>query len=402
MIPQQKPGPYELDAVIGFDCTDDDAKCVLLEIPDDPPSTLPNGNPSTFTGYADPCVRSEIFNNNDTKKLWMTYSWPFIHRVGLHAVTGIATHLASSSDGGHTWNFRKNLWEPEPMTFEGEEGFLDHEVSNILPVKSAAGQYWLGARLNYFLPNEGGVNERPAITIHIQLFKSKTIEGLSTSQGLKLGSDYADKEIEIDINLNKLTGKKEPGFWTEPALYYDGQSAYLALRIATYKPGTQIPTLNKDEVYVFSFNPDVDISEWELHNEGVLAGHAEAMELDGDALTQIEITKSRSGQLLLLATSMKYDPSLPAGIQQYIHEGIYVMEIESLSPPKLKRTVDDQLVIRAKLNASDNDPSGPGASGYDPNSESGIFMVKRDFSYSMKVEIRKTNVVISSIRLKST
>ena len=138
-----------------FDCPAGSVDCPELVIDGDSPDELPGGGLSEFHGFADPTIRKDP----DSDRIWMAYSWPNVHVVGLRHVPGVDTHLAYSDDGGLTWQFHSELWLSEAaqdLSGSMEDGYIDHEVPNLLPRITASGTIWYGVRLNYFVSNAGG------------------------------------------------------------------------------------------------------------------------------------------------------------------------------------------------------------------------------------------------------
>jgi hypothetical protein len=64
-------------------------------------------------------------------------------------------------------------------------------------------------------------------------------------------------------------------------------------------------------------------------------------------------------------------------LKDYNHQGCVALEIESLSPPRLKRDADGKLALRATVSASDSNELGSAACAYDPASSSGILFTRR-------------------------
>jgi hypothetical protein len=150
--------PQEIDCLAGS------VDCPELVIDGDAPDELPGGGLSEFHGFADPTIRKDP----DSDRIWMAYSWPNVHVVGLRHVPGVDTHLAYSDDDGLTWQFHRVLWPSEAaLDLSGslEAGYIDHEVPNLLPRITASGTIWYGIRLNYFVSNTGGF-PTPVVTRH--------------------------------------------------------------------------------------------------------------------------------------------------------------------------------------------------------------------------------------------
>jgi hypothetical protein len=60
------------------DCLPGTPGCEELRVQGDPYYVLPNGTASTFSGYADPCIR----RNPLSGVFWLIYSWPNFGFIG--------------------------------------------------------------------------------------------------------------------------------------------------------------------------------------------------------------------------------------------------------------------------------------------------------------------------------
>ncbi len=374
------------------DCTVQSNACAELRVDGDQPSQLPNGRPAGFRGAADPCIRKDPL----TGTLWMAYSWPKVEVLKggsgfkpFHAMPGVDTHLASSKDGGATWHFEKVLWPTMADVDKGSRGgagFTSHEVPNILPHQAGAGVIWYAARQDYFLPDPGAYKSRPPGSFRIRMMQAATPQELSDAPAATLGGEVTESGWGVDVNLSALSPSPDKHIWTEPALYFEGDTLYLTLQRLCYKGAS--PDWSAIETVVFATKPVGDVRHWAWHAVGQLAGASEAKELGGDGLTQVEIAKGTDGQLLALLTPETYDE----GRRDFVLHGCRVVEIASMDPPRLSRDSSGKLKVRAVITASDLVPLGPGASGYDPASSTGVVLVRRQKGVGMTVSLHRTGV----------
>jgi hypothetical protein len=161
-----------------LDCIPGTGACTELKIQGDAPYALPNGTASPFSGYADPSLRKDPQSGT----LWLSYSWPNYHLVDGRRVPSVDVHLAKSTDGGSSWTFVKSLWPSTPISNPAnpsQNGFLENEASNLLPVLEGNTVTWYAVRLNYFMPDIGGANALSVNSFHIRVFKAASPEVLT-------------------------------------------------------------------------------------------------------------------------------------------------------------------------------------------------------------------------------
>lgn len=372
-IETQPPAPHT-DAPV-FDCTATKPLCPHIVIAGDGFAALPNGEPSPFRGFADPTIRQDP----QTNRLWMAYSWPNVHVLGpLQVVPGVDIHLAHSDDGGATWAYDGDLWSSYADTNRGGDGapgFTDHEVANLLPIQTASSLTWVGARLDYFLPNSGGFKERPVGSFRLVLTQADSPAQLRDAPSVTLGSSLTSPGWGVDFYLSSLDASLERcSLWNEPALFYENETLYLVVRCLAYSQTTSLPMMDESDLVVFSTQPVGDLKGWQWSYLGALAGSNEARELGGDGLTQVDLAKGTDGALLAVLTTDAWSNAE----RDFIHYGCLVVEVESLDPPALKRDDDGRLIVRAVATASDQSPLGPGACSYDPASATGVLIVRRE------------------------
>ncbi len=363
----QSPAPPVTTSVPQVvDCVPGASGCSLVQIAGDPPYTPPGGQPSPFSGTADPTLRKDPASS----ALWLAYSWP--HYLSTSPLTpAVEVHLAKSLDGGSTWNAVKVLFPADagisPTT--GQSGVTFHEVCNLLPVQESGGVTWYSANLDYF-----AVGSNPdGRSFRIRVAKAATPEELSTAPGVSLGAAGTDAAWGADQNLSALsTDLSDVGNFNEPALCYENGRLYLVVVSFHYNQGQ--PALDRDKIHVFSTIPSGAPATWTWTYRGVLAGNAEALELGGQRLTQVDIVRGLDGKLLMVATPDDWNSTL----SDYNHKGCVVAEIASLSTPALARGTNGKLKVRARVTASDANALGSAASTYDPDSSTGLLFTRRN------------------------
>ena len=134
-----------------------------------------------------------------------------------------------------------------------------------------------------------------------------------------------------------------------------------------------VPKVSESDVVVFATEPTGEVRSWRWRYVGKLAGGAEARELGGVGVTQIDLARGVDGQLLLVTSPDDWN----TGMQDFVHYGCRVTEVESIDPPKLARDSAGRLKVRATITASDTMPLGPGACTYDQASATGVLLVRR-------------------------
>ena len=339
-----------------------------------------------FHGYADPSIRKDP--NSDT--LWFSYSFPHYKLHGTDWVPSVSIHLSKSLDNGVTWSFEKKLFEPIAMNNPAntsQEGFLDHETVNLIPVSYSGEEFWCAARLNYFIPKIGGFAARPNNSFHISIIKASTPSELTNGNVGTIGGNFTHSTWNVNSTLIPPDLISTYFFWNEPGLYFDSTLNKLYLVMAAFAYNGSLPDLSKSNVYVYSTVPDGNPDTWAWTYNGKLVGESEANELGGQKVTQTDISKGIDGKLLLICTPDDYNDTL----NDYNHKGCRVVEIKSLETPKLERDCQGNLKVRVSISASDSNELGSGASAYDPSSVTGILFTKRiKTSTNLTANIRKT------------
>lgn len=371
----------EANQIIELDCID--ANCQELTVPGDPYQVNPD-----FFGYADPSIRKDV--NSTT--LWLAYSYPHYKLSGADYVPSVSIHLAKSVDSGNNWIFVKELFQPTPLTNPADanqEGFLDHEVVNLLPVKQDNQNYWLAARLNYFIPTEGGFSARPNNSFFISILKADSPENLTNGEMGTIGGPLTHSGWNVNQTLIPPDLNSDAFFWNEPALYFDEISNKLYLLMVAFVYNGPTPVMNKNNTYVYATTPSGNPSIWNWEYKGILANSSVANELGAERISQVDIAKGKDGELLLILSPDDWNSDK----NDFNHKGCKVVEIESLENPSLTRDGSGKLKVHVSITASDSNELGSGASAYDPASETGILFTKRiKTQSSLTANIRITGI----------
>ena len=365
------------------------ATCPALVIKDDDVSRYPDGRPAAFRGFADPCLRKDPVSG----ELWLVYSWPHMEHLGpgaLDYAAGVETHLAVSKDSGKSWKRDKVLWPRTPATFKdartraAKEGFISHEVPNIVPCTIDGKASWVGVRDDYFLGRDGNYKARDNRSFCFRLMTAATPPELSDAPYVTFGHSMTSPECKVDVNLCDLS-KDFPVMFipNEPTLYFRDGRLYFAFVCMTFNG--QTPDFPSSFIAVLSTECKGPIQKWTWRYHGKLTTHKEAKELGGDSLTQIDLALGKDGKLLALLTPEAWNPKAPGAeggdaFFGIMHYGCVVVEVESLDTPALARRKDGKLAVRAILTSTTPTEQGPGAAAYDPASATGILFTLRDLS----------------------
>jgi hypothetical protein len=347
-------GGDELPAAQVFDCLAGAADCPVLVINGDSPDELPGGGLSEFQGFADPTIRKDP----DSDRIWMAYSWPNVHVVGLFHVPGVDTHLAYSDDGGVTWEFHSALWPSEAafdLSGSFEAGYIDHEVPNLLPRNTAGVTIWYGVRLDYFISNTGGYQTRKGSSFRLAIMQADSPPELAAADVAVLGSAITHPNWGVETYLAALDPDILPcDLWNEPVLYWYEDELYLVVHCLGYDDVTLIPTVAENDLVVFATTAQGPVTSWTWRYVGKLAGHQEATELGVVGLTQVDIVRDLDGQWLAVVTPESWTVTE----DDFIHYGCRVVEIENMTSPFFSRYRSGSLKLRAEISASDQDRTG--------------------------------------------
>ncbi len=199
---------------------------------------------------------------------------------------------------------------------------------------------------------------------------------LANAPSVTLGAAATHPGWDVSLDLTKLDDEVAGcAMWNEPALLAEPEVVYLAVRCLRFEPATRSPDWDTSELFVFRAQTAGAVGDWTWTYRGRLAGRAEAVELGGDGLTQIDLAYARDGTLVALLTPDGWD----ADSRDFVHHGLRVVEVASLATPSLARRADGSLAVRAVISADDG-PLGSGASTYDPELAAGIIFVRRSIT----------------------
>ena len=149
------------------------------------------------------------------------------------------------------------------------------------------------------------------------------------------------------------------------------------------------PVMSKSNVFVYSTTPTGSPNTWNWNYNGRLIDESISNELDGERITQTDLSLGVDGKLLLICTPDDWNSSQ----NDFNHKGCKVVEIKSLENAELERDCEGNLKVRVSITASDANELGSAASTYDPNSNTGILFTKRNkTSTQLLANIRKTNI----------
>ena len=378
--------PSLSNAAKRLDCTPD--RFPPLAIAGDDISRYPDGRPAGFRGFADPCLRRDPASGD----LWLAYSWPHMEKIGAGArdyAVGVETHLARSGDGGKSWRRTEVLWPKTPARFAARktgrerDGFVSHEVPTLAHGELDGKPAWFAARLDYFLGRPGNYKDREATSFCIRVMAAPDLPALAKAPYATFGFDWSSPENAVDVNLTRLSGDFPVAFIpNEPALFYRDGRLYLAIVVMTFRGDT--PVFDKSFIAMLATTPHGEPRNWKWGYLGKLAASAEARELGGETLTQVEIARARDGRLLALVTPLSWSAEAARELggdsfRGMMHRGCAVLEVESLDPPRLAKR-DGRLVVHAFLESTTHTRQGPGAATYDAASDTGILFTLRDLA----------------------
>jgi len=375
---ERAPTTSAADPPIAFHCALD-ATCPQIVIAGDPPATLGAG-PAPFRGYGDPSLEYDP----STETVWLSYSWldMLVSDPGPPPVIdfGVRTHLAQSNDGGATFSFVRAVSETEPITHPDSAagGWTIHEVSTL--VREAPGA-WQTLWLTYFDP----FGPPPQGTDHRSDFYYT--RSLSTTPGG--AGDVATPWIRGTStspsfgavhNLSTIPQLSDCVAFTEPALFAHGGATYLASNCVVFAGGIRRDDLERLVLLRRETNGYSYV--------GALIDYADALDLGATRLEQADLTLSRDGRVLLIAT-----PIVSGGNPE--HLGCVVFEVSDIAAAQVLRDGNGDAVQLARFTGDDTSSVGPGACTYDPASASGLLLVSHTFTanpFDLEFKLRATGI----------
>lgn len=354
-LPLLRTGAYAID------CRD--GRCPTV----DPGRAPKDAARNRISGFADPSIRQ-----GPDGVVWMAYSVPS-SGDDPRGLLRVDTALARSDDDGATWTDAGTIWATEV----GPDANIVREVPSLAVATLGSRPYWYGTRLDYGVRRDG---TRDWSALRLVLVAAAVPPALATSTAsVSLGAARTAAG-RADVDLTAVGGRRDDlgrcDAWNEPALYVEGSTLYLAVRCLALGDGGA-PIEEDSDLLVFSAaiaDSPGDPHEWTWRYRGVLAGAAEAAELDGQAtgLTEVDVASAPDGTLLAVVTTDSFNRAA----QNFQHYGCFAVSAR-LDRPALQR-IDGRLAVRASATASDNSPLGPGACAY--AATTGLVLVRRDFS----------------------
>ena len=346
------------DGPVTFHCRFD-ATCPTVTIGGDPPATFANGAPQPFRGYGDPSIERDPV----TGTLWMSYSWLdlLVTTFGPPAVfdPSVRTHIARSDDNGATWTYVRaaNTTAAINHPDTGAPGWTQHEVSTLLREPSGS---WQLLWLTYFdargTPPPGAPDGHSDFYYERSLGASPSNLG-DTSQAWIRGNGTSPS-FGAQYNLSTLPQLSDCVTFAEPALFAKAGVTYLATNCVVFDAGGRRDDLERlvllrQEAAGYSY-------------VGTLLTYADAVDLGGSRIEQTDISFSKSGAVILIATPIQN--ATPN------HLGCVAFEVTDISAAQVRRDAGGHAVQLARITGDDNS-LGPGLCTYDPASATGVLMV---------------------------
>lgn len=336
-----------------------------------------NGDASSsggFSGYADATIRQDPL----TGALWMAYSWPHTTTSSTHVID---THLASSSDGGVTWNYAGALYTSQLDPASTTAGYMSHEVMNLYPQVVSGVTYWYGIHSVYDVPPGGAPGTSEPYTHRWELVYASSTGSvgpmaLVSTTDIEYLGDQGNTQTgtwPIAQNLSSLVSGS-CGDTYEPSLTIASGSLYLFLSCTNSGGPSQ---------YFYAVfkapNPTSTAPNWSWSYVGSFAVSSDAKSIvnylgatNDPYITQMDVTPSNvPGKLFAIATDAFNATSGKNGM------GCVAMELANIDPPQLVYNSQGQVQVDAALTSSDSTSTGPGSCTYSPYSGTGMIIADR-------------------------
>ena len=350
-------GALAADAPVTFQCHFD-TTCPDVMIGGDPYATL-GGGPAPFRGYGDPSLEHDPV----TGALWMSYSWldVLLGSPGPPPVIdfGVRTHLARSDDNGATWTYVRSVNQTTSINHPdtAAPGWMQHEVSTLLREPSGS---WQLLWLTYFdmlgLPAPGAPDG------HSDPFYERSLAATPGALG-DISAPWArgsgtSPSFGAQYNLSALPQLSDCVAFTEPALFAKDGATYLATNCVVFdgsgrRDDLERLVLLRQEASGYSYI-------------GALLTHADAIDLGGSRIEQADISFSKSGAVILIATPIQN--ATPN------HLGCVAFEVTDVAAAQVRRDAGGHAIQLARITGDDSG-IGPGLCTYDPASATGVLMV---------------------------
>lgn len=336
-----------------FHCHINDPSCPEIAIDGDPFADL-FGRPATIRGYGDPSLESDPDGT-----LWLSYTW--INTIATPTDSGqpivepgLRTHLARSTDQGATFQFVRAVNEAAAATHPVSRaaGRLAHEVSTL--VREPTGR-WQMLWLQYFIPRSGGMDARADFLYGRTLAPTPSALGDLAQPWIRSSGTPAAWGAPQSLSA-QIPELANCAVYTEPALLADAEAVYLATQCLVFEGGSR-----RDRIVLLK---QTDSGYAYL---GDLLYPADAATLGAERIEQIDLSRARNGDILLLGALVN-----PRAVPE--HQGCVVFTLERLEPPAVERDAAGGALLRARLTGDGTGP-GVGLCTYDAGSRSGVMMV---------------------------
>jgi hypothetical protein len=369
------------------DCSRSSEDCPLITIAGDSASAV-----KSFTGFADPGMVADPADAAK-RRLYMAYS-RLDGRVATTASGGkagvpvTATHLARSDDGGSTWRYMATLWDSK-LTADpegkGPSSYFGSETPTLAAHRKGLFTTWYSVRLSYFLEPVTAYQPRYATSwvMRIAAAQGLTPAALARAEEVQLGTNTTAAAYGPTVNVNALAPELgRCGMWNNPAIAFEAGRLHVITECLEFDGKTV--SSERSRIVVLSTVPAGKPASWAWRYDGVIADRALAQELGGERLVSPAVMRGRDGALLLMVT--------PQVGRKPFGEGCTALELESLSPPRVRRDPAGKAIVRARQTADADETWHTGACTYDPNSASGIVTVAATTSRGLQAELRATGL----------
>ena len=336
-----------------------DITCPEITIAGDPVATWPDSTLQPFRGYGDPSIERDPA----TGALWMSYSWldVLVSSPGPPPVFdfGVRTHLARSDDNGATWTYVRAVNQTTSINHPdtAAPGWTQHEVSTL--AREPAGS-WQLLWLTYF--DALGMPAQGAPDGHSDPYYEHSLAampgGLGDASAPWARGAGTSTSFGAQYNLSALQQLADCVGFTEPAIFVKDGATYLATNCVVVdgsgrRDDLERLVLLRQEAAGYSY-------------VGTLLTHTDAVDLGGSRIEQADISFSKSGAVILIATPIK--STAPN------HLGCVVFEISNIASAQVRRDAGGHAVQLGHITGDDN-VLGPGLCTYDPASTTGVLIV---------------------------
>ena len=307
------------------------ATCPAVTIAGDPDSS------DAFHGLGDPSLERD-----GDGTLWLTYSWLDHEPLDTATIHAVRTHLAKSTDNGATWTFVRALNAALPAP--NNVALVIHEVSSIA---RRPDNTWHATWLTYGQPAAGA-----GVQFHYQRTIASAPAQLGDAGDAWLRGTFS--QVTTQHTGMQIAGVENCFVFTEPALFTHAGTSYLATTciVDPAQPALQRLVLLRE-------------SGTDLVYVGDLLSSADAAELGGTRVEQIDLSVAKDGSVIAIVTPI-------ADGMQPPHRGCIVLEVEDIATAKMRRA-GGKLVRRAVITA-DGNSIGPGLCTYDKDSTTGVLL----------------------------